>query len=109
MATVYQINKGVGRPIEFRGLRGQYIGWLAGGLVFLLIAFALLYVSGLSLYIILPLIFGGGAGLVSGVFRLNRRFGEHGLGKYLAKRSLPDYLCIRSRKVFIYLKERITP
>lgn len=105
MATVYHINKGVNRAIEFRGLRGQYIGWLAVGLVLLLITFALLYISGLSLFIILPVIFGSGTGLFITVFRLNSRFGQHGLGKYLAKRNLPDYIRISSRKVFTSLKK----
>ncbi len=105
MATVYHINKGVNRSIEFRGLRGQYIGWLAAGLVLLLISFAVLYISGLSLYIILPVIFGSGAGLFIAIFRLNSRFGEHGLSKYMAKRSLPKYIKIGSRKVFTSLKK----
>ncbi|MDB5129720.1 DUF4133 domain-containing protein, partial [Mucilaginibacter sp.] len=36
----YQINKGINRPIEFKGLKAQYIGYLGSGLVALLILFA---------------------------------------------------------------------
>ncbi|MBD0288989.1 MAG: DUF4133 domain-containing protein, partial [Flavisolibacter sp.] len=41
MATsVYQINKGINKPIEFKGFKAQYIWYLGGGLVALLILFA---------------------------------------------------------------------
>lgn len=31
--SVYQINKGINKPIEFKGLKAQYIWYLGGGLV----------------------------------------------------------------------------
>jgi hypothetical protein len=43
----YQINKGVNRPIEFRGLKAQYIYYLGSGLALLLIAFSVIYIAGL--------------------------------------------------------------
>jgi hypothetical protein len=104
MSSVYQINKGINKPLEFKGLRAQYIAYLAVGLVLLLIGFAVLYICGLSLFIILPVILGLGAGLFFTVFRLSHKYGEHGLMKYLAKRSLPRYLKFNSRKVFTSLK-----
>lgn len=103
MSTIYQINKGINKPIEFKGLRAQYIAYLAVGLVLLLISFAVLYICGVSLFIILPLILGLGSGLFFTVFRLSHRFGEHGLMKYFAKRGLPRYLKFNSRKVFTIL------
>ena len=39
--SVYQINKGINKPIEFKGLKAQYIWYLGGGLVALLILFAI--------------------------------------------------------------------
>lgn len=104
MASVYQINKGVAKPIMFRGLKAQYIAYLAVGLVLLLITFAVLYVCGAGLMVTIPLIGTMGFGLFFGTFRLSHRFGEHGLQKYLAKRSLPDHLKFRSRRIFITLK-----
>ncbi len=104
MASVYQINKGVSRPIEFKGLKGIYIGVLAGGLVFLLVLFAALYIAGVHLYVVLPVVLGLGAGLFGSVFRLSARFGEHGLGKYFAKGGVPAYIRFSSRRVFISLK-----
>ncbi|HVW98705.1 MAG TPA: DUF4133 domain-containing protein [Mucilaginibacter sp.] len=106
MSTVYQINKGINKPIVFKGLQGQYIGWLAAGLVVLLIAFALLYVAGLTVYLLLPLILGLGTGLFWSVGRLSKRFGVHGMEKYFAKRGLPRYVAFRSRRVFTGLKKQ---
>jgi uncharacterized membrane protein HdeD (DUF308 family) len=88
MASVYQINKGVAKPIMFRGLKAQYIAYLAVGLVLLLISFAVLYICGVSLLVIVPLIGLLGFSLFFGTFRLSHRFGEHGLQKFFAKRSL---------------------
>jgi hypothetical protein len=104
MSAVYQVNKGVSRPIVFRGLKAQYIAYLAVGLVGLLLLFAVLYISGLGLVWLLPLVLGLGVLLFLGVFRLSRRFGEHGLMKFWAGRRLPDCLRVGSRKVFLGLK-----
>jgi len=81
MSSVYQVNKGVSKPIVFKGLKAQYIAYLAVGLVALLIGFAVLYICGLSLWVILPLIVGLGTALFVSVFQLSSRFGEHGLMK----------------------------
>lgn len=108
MNKVYQINKGVNRPIVFRGLQGQYIAWLAAGLVALLVAFTVLYLAGTPLPVLLPLILGLGTGLFFGVGRLSGRFGVHGLEKFLAARGLPVALRFRSRRVFTGLKVSYT-
>src|ERR1700741_4688511 len=102
--SVYVINKGVSKPIVFRGLKAQYIAYLAIGLVVLLISFAILYICGLSLWVILPLILGLGTALFVSVFRLTDLFGENGLSKHFAKKQLPDFGPCRSRKLFINLK-----
>ncbi|NOW95855.1 hypothetical protein FHW89_002519 [Mucilaginibacter sp. SG564] len=56
--------------------------------------------------VILPLILALGTALFVCVFRLSRRFGEHGLSKYLAKKRLPGFIACRSRKLFLHLKTR---
>ena len=106
MASVYQINKGVGKPIMFKGLKAQYIAYLAVGMVLLLIAFAVLYISGVGLLVVLPVVFGLGFGLFLLVSRLSARFGEHGLMKYLARRNYPRYIQFQSRGLFISLKNK---
>jgi len=102
--SIYQINKGVSKPIVFRGLKAQYIAYLAIGLVILLIGFAVLYICGVPLWIILPLVLGLGTALFFCVFRLSHRFGEHGLSKHFAKKNQPDFIQCRSRKLFVNLK-----
>jgi hypothetical protein len=58
---IYKINKGINKPIEFKGLKAQYIWYLGGGLVMLLILFAVLYIIGVNPFICvgLILVFGG--------------------------------------------------
>ena len=104
MSLIYQINKGINKPIIFKGFQGQYIAYLACGLVLLLLGFTLMYVLGVSLYVLLPLVFGLGTALFLGVGRLSKRFGVHGLAKFMAKRGLPEYLKFSSRRVFTGLR-----
>lgn len=96
----YQINKGINRPIEFKGLKAQYIGYLAGGLVALLVLFAVLYLTGVPVVLCAVIIGGAGGGLFYHVFRLSHRYGEHGLMKKNAGRYLPAGLRFKSRKIF---------
>jgi hypothetical protein len=105
MSSIYQINKGINKSIEFKGLRAQYIGYLAAGLVALLILFAILYVAGVNMYLCLVLVFGSGTALVMGIFRLSHKYGQYGLMKRSAKRSIPACLKFKSRKLFIHLKQ----
>ncbi|MHB8206989.1 DUF4133 domain-containing protein [Mucilaginibacter sp.] len=101
---VYQINKGINKPIEFKGLKAQYIGYLAGGLVSLLMFFALMYISGLPVYLCIAIISALGTGLFFQVFKLSHKYGQYGLMKRTARRCLPGYLKFNSRKLFTRLK-----
>lgn len=103
MSSVYPINKGINRPIEFRGLKAQYIGFLAGGLVGLLLLFALLYICGLQVYLCIGLIGGLGTALFMTVIRMSHKYGQYGLLKKNAKRNIPASLTSRSRKLFTHL------
>lgn len=100
---VYQINKGINRPIEFKGLKAQYIGYLAGGLVSLLVIFALIYIFGTPVYLCILIIAGLGSGLFLQVFKLNHKYGQYGLMKRGARNYLPAYLKFSSRKLFTSL------
>ena len=42
----YPINKGIGRPVEFKGLKAQYLFLFAGGLLAAFILFIILYMAG---------------------------------------------------------------
>lgn len=104
MATsVYHINKGVNKPLEFRGLKAQYISYLAIGLVILLLLFILLYLAGVHLVICMTTVFLSGGGLFTSVYYLNRTYGQYGLLKKVARYQIPATIRITSRKPFICL------
>ena len=99
--SVYKINKGINRPIEFKGLKAQWIWWLGGGILVLMIAFAVLYIIGVNSYLCIVLILAGGSILFVQVYRLSNRYGEFGLMKKMAKRSVPEAVKSYSRKIFM--------
>ena len=47
----YPINKGIGRPVEFKGLKAQYLFIFAGGLLALFVLFVILYMVGIDQWI----------------------------------------------------------
>ena len=100
---IYQINKCINKPIEFKGLKAQYIGYLAAGLVGLLILFAVMYITGLPVFSCIAIISASGSGLFYQVFKLSNKYGQYGLMKRTARRYLPGYLKFNSRKVFTRL------
>jgi hypothetical protein len=99
--SVYKINKGINKPIEFRGLKAQYIWWLWGGLVGLMIVFSLMYIIGISPFICVGLILVTGTVLFLNVYKLSNKYGEHGMMKKIAKRSIPKVLKCNSRSIFM--------
>lgn len=101
MSSVYKINKGINKPIEFKGLKAQYIAYLAAGLIGLLILFAVLYIIGVNMFVCLALIAILGTALFMTVYRMSDKYGEHGLIKKLARQSIPDFIKVTSRKPFI--------
>ena len=104
----YPINKGIGRSVEFQGLKSQYLFIFAGGLLALFVLFVILYMVGVNQWICIG--FGGTAAsvLVWQTFSLNRRYGEHGLMKRSALHSHPRYLINRRRipRLFRHKEQR---
>jgi hypothetical protein len=94
MSSVYNINKGINKPIEFKGLKAQYIWYLGGGLVALLILFAIIYIVGVNVFVCLGVILMLGSGLFMYVYKLSRKYGEHGLMKKIARKAVPK--CIKN-------------
>ena len=105
MGSIYQINKGINKPIEFKGLKAQYIGYLAVGLVVLLVLFATMYIMGVNLFVCVAVIAISGTALFMTVFRLSHKYGQYGLLKKAAKRYIPLFIKSNSRKVFIQLRD----
>ncbi|UKJ09223.1 DUF4133 domain-containing protein [Solitalea lacus] len=99
--SIYQINKGINKSVEFKGLRAQYIWYLGAGLVLLLILFVILYIIGVNSFVCIGIVMLLGTLLIFNVYSLSNKYGEHGMMKALAKRSLPKVIKVQSR---IFLK-----
>lgn len=101
MASVYKINKGINKPIEFKGLKAQYIWYLGGGLLALLIVYATMYLLKVNTYVCLLIIVGLATALFMYVYKLSNKYGEHGIMKKAASRGIPKVIKVRSRKIFM--------
>lgn len=44
----FEINKGAGREVEFKGLRAQYLFIFAGGLLAVFVVFVIMYMAGIG-------------------------------------------------------------
>jgi len=99
----YSINKGIGKPAEFQGLKAQYLFIFAGGLLAVFIVFVVMYMIGIGQWICI------GFGLIAAsiliwlTFSLNKRYGEYGLMKTFARKKHPFYVINRKRinKLFL--------
>lgn len=98
--SIYNINKGINKSIEFRGLRAQYIWYFGGMVVLLMIVFAILYIAGAGTIICMVVIGSGGTYMSIKIFAMSRKYGEHGMMKAMAKRQVPGVLKSYSRKIF---------
>ena len=98
--SVYKINKGINRPIVFQGLKAQYIWWLGGCIIALMILFAILYITGVNSFVCVGIILAAGTGVFIQVYRLSNTYGEHGMKKKMAKRHIPRTIKSYDRKLF---------
>ena len=105
MNTVYKINKGINKSVEFKGLKAQYIWYLGAGLLGLLIFFAIMYFAGLNTFFCLGIVIIGGTILFMFVYRLSNKYGEYGMMKKAASRSIPKVIKSNSRNIFIRIKK----
>jgi hypothetical protein len=98
--SIYNINKGINKSIEFRGLRAQYIWYFAGLVLALMVVFAALYIAGAGTIVCLAVC--GSAAAFGGIkiFALSKRYGEHGLMKAIARKRLPRVLKSCGRRYF---------
>jgi hypothetical protein len=103
--SVYNINKGVNQSIEFFGLRAQYIWYMGGCILGLMILFGVIYGFGLPTFLCVIIVFGLGGFAFYYIYKLNDTYGEHGLMKKAAQRRMPDAVNSSSRRLFINLNE----
>ena len=102
----YGINKGIGKSVEFRGLKAQYLFIFAGGLLAVFVVFVILYMAGVDQWVCIAFGVAAASVLVWLTFRLNARYGEHGLMKLLAGKRHPRYLIHRKRVFRLFTKRK---
>ena len=105
----YNVNKGIGRSPEFKGLKSRYLFIFAGGLLALFVMFVIMYMAGIDQWICIG--FGGisASVLVWATFHMNTKYGEWGLMKLQALRRHPRYIINRRkflRLFFLTSKKR---
>lgn len=101
----YNINKGIGRTVEFKGLKAQYLFIFAGGLLGMLILVMIMYMIGVNSFICIVLGTGSASLIVWQTFSLNQKYGEHGLMKIAANKRHPKYIICR-KPIHRYLKKQ---
>ncbi|SHH93108.1 protein of unknown function [Flavobacterium sp. CF108] len=98
--SVYQINKGINQSIEFKGLKAQYIWYLGGGMVGLMILFAILFFIGIPSLICVAFIGVAGTVMVVKIYKMSHQYGEYGMMKAIAKKQIPKNVKVYSRRIF---------
>ena len=91
----FAVNRGIGRPAEFQGLKSQYLFIFAGGLLGLFVVFVVMFMVGISQWVCIGFGVIAGSMLVYSTFYLNNKYGEHGLMKVQARRNHPRYVINR--------------
>ncbi|HEX8331088.1 MAG TPA: DUF4133 domain-containing protein [Segetibacter sp.] len=103
--SIYQINKGINKSIEFKGLKAQYIWYFAGGVIASLILFAIMYIIGINPFICIGTVLVAGTAMTITIYAMSNEYGEYGMMKKLAKRSIPKLIRSKNRKVFMPKKQ----
>jgi len=101
----YPINKGIGRSVEFKGLKAQYLFIFAGGLLATFILFVVMYMAGVPQWFCIGTELILASLVVFLTFRLNEKYGEHGLMKLGAAKCRPRHLLNR-RKIARMIKRK---
>ena len=91
----YNINKGIGRNVEFNGLQAQYLYFFVGGLLAIFLLFVIFYMIGIDRWF-----------CIFGVFHLNKKYGPNGLMKLAAVKYHPSYI-INRKRISSLFKKRI--
>ncbi len=104
----YPINRGIGRPVEFKGLRSQYLFIFAGGLLAVFVVFVVMYMVGIDQWVCIGFGVISASVLVYLTFNLNDKYGTHGLMKLSARRSHPRYIINRKAisRLFTYKRKK---
>lgn len=102
----FNINKGIGKSVEFKGLKSQYLFIFAGGLLAVFVVFVIMYMIGTSQWVCIGFGVIAASVLVWQTFSLNEKYGEHGLMKVMAVKQHPRYLINREMPHRLFKKKR---
>jgi hypothetical protein len=91
----YPINRGIGKPAEFKGLKSQYLMIFAAGLLGAFIVFVVMYMAGIGQWICIGFGVCSASLLVWLTFSLNTKYGQYGLMKLQTRRNHPKYIINR--------------
>lgn len=97
----YVVNRGIGKPVEFKGLKSQYLFIFVGGLLAVFVVFIILFMAGVNQWVCILFGITSTTVLVWLTFRLNDKYGTHGLMKLSACKSHPRLII--NRKVISQL------
>ena len=103
-----EINKGIGRNVEFKGLESQYLFIFCGGLLAVFVVFVILYMAGVNQWVCIVFGVASATLLVWLTFRLNARYGTHGLMKAAARKRHPRFIISRKAipRLFNYKRRK---
>lgn len=104
----YSINKGIGRSVEYKGLKAQYLFIFAGGLLAMFVVFVIMYIAGISQWVCIGFGATGASFLVWLTFHLNAKYGQYGLMKLTSVKYRPRYIINRLRlnRLIKYKKQK---
>ncbi|GHU57530.1 transposase [Bacteroidia bacterium] len=102
----YNVNRGIGKPAEFKGLKSQYLFIFAGGLLGLFVVFVVMYMAGTGQWVCIAFGVSSALILVYGTFYLNGKYGEHGLMKAQARRNHPRYVINRRTIPLLFTRKK---
>ncbi|OJX83899.1 MAG: conjugal transfer protein TraF [Paludibacter sp. 47-17] len=106
----FNINKGIGKSVEFKGLKAQYLFIFAGGLLAVFVVFVIMYMAGIDQWICIGFGVIAASVLIWLTFNLNEKYGEYGLMKLMAIKQHPRYLINRKipRRLFRKKRKEVT-
>lgn len=104
----YPVNRGIGKPVEFKGLKSQYLFIFCGGLLAVFVVFIVLFMAGVNQWICIGFIVSASLLLVWQTFRLNARYGTYGLMKAAARKRHPRFIISRKAipRLFNYKRRK---
>ena len=87
-----EINKGIGRNVEFKGLESQYLFIFCCGLLAVFVVFVILYMAGVNQWVCIGFGAGSATFLVWLTCRMRGKYGTHGAWKAAARERRARYV-----------------